>query len=73
MQRGGHTSCCSWEERIGGRVGGPDSGVEERDSPAVPPPMISVSANGSSRADLTGRPKFGLFLKPKFNSVFDRF
>ena len=35
--------------------------------------MISVSANGSSRADLTGRPKFGLFLKPKFNSVFDRF
>ena len=59
--------------RIGGRVGGPDSGVEERDSPAAPPPMISVSANESSRADLKGCPKFGPFLKPKFNSDFDRF
>ena len=59
--------------RIGGRVGGPDSGVEERDSPATPPPMISVSANESSRADLKCCPKFGPFLKPKFNSDFDRF
>ena len=35
--------------------------------------MISVSANESSRADLKGCPKFGPFLKPKFNSDFDRF
>ena len=73
MRRGGHTSCCSWKERIGGRVGGPDSGVEARASPAAPPPMISVNANQSSRADLKSCPKFGPFLKPKFNSDFDRF
>ena len=46
--------------------------MEAAASPAEPPPMVSVIASWSSRADLRGGPKFGPFLKPKFNSGFDR-
>ena len=63
MRSGGRTSCSSWNERTAGSSGGPDGGVEARASPAAPPPMVSVNANGGSRADLKGRPKFGLFFE----------